>query len=143
MNNLPIIALSLIQPWAWLVANGYKNIENRPRRILRNIDRPILIHASHKKDKHEFQRALQICWENPGLWDLKVTLNNHIIAGAFDFGGIVGVMTLGAEVIDPSERRKSPWYFGPHGYRVTSAKTLPFKPCKGHLGFFHCNYDAI
>lgn len=126
-----------------LVANGYKDVENRPRRILRNIDRPILIHASAKKDGQEFQRALRIVFENPGLWDLKVSFETHIHAGEFDFGGIVGVMTLGDELTDPAERRKSPWYFGPHGYRVTAAKTLPFKPCKGHLGFFRCYYDQL
>jgi len=37
-------ALSLRQPWAWLVVNGYKEIENRSRRT--NHRGALLIHAS-------------------------------------------------------------------------------------------------
>lgn len=37
-------ALSIRQPWAWLIANGYKDIENRSWRT--NYRGPVLIHAS-------------------------------------------------------------------------------------------------
>src|SRR5205807_113707 len=40
-------ALSLRQPWAWLVVNGYKDIENRSWRT--NHRGPLLIHASQSR----------------------------------------------------------------------------------------------
>jgi hypothetical protein len=40
-------ALSLKQPWAWLIVNGYKDIENRSWRT--NHRGPLLIHASSSR----------------------------------------------------------------------------------------------
>ena len=47
-NALPQKALSVRQPWAWLIVNGWKPIENRSRRT--NVRGRILIHASLKFD---------------------------------------------------------------------------------------------
>jgi hypothetical protein len=41
-------ALSVRQPWAWLIVNGLKDIENRPRRTLHR--GPLLIHAGLNLD---------------------------------------------------------------------------------------------
>ncbi len=41
-------ALSIRQPWAWLIANGYKDIENRSWRT--NFRGEFLIHAGKKFD---------------------------------------------------------------------------------------------
>jgi ASCH domain len=57
--------LSLRQPWAWLVVNGYKDIENRSWRT--NHRGPLVIHASSTtttlhadlrrvKDEHDIDR---------------------------------------------------------------------------------------
>jgi ASCH domain-containing protein len=45
LEELP--ALSLRQPWAWLVVNGYKDIENRSWRT--NHHGPLVIHASKNR----------------------------------------------------------------------------------------------
>jgi hypothetical protein len=29
MNKTPTVALSIRQPWAWLIVNGFKDLENR------------------------------------------------------------------------------------------------------------------
>lgn len=47
-------------------------------------------------------------------------------------GGIVGM----AEITDCVNKSKSPWFFGPYGFTLTNAKSLPFYPCKGKMGFF-------
>jgi hypothetical protein len=130
---LPTIALSLRQPWAWLVANGYKDIENRNWKI--NHRGPCLIHASKGLTNKEYQEVLAWLREH-GFQKLIYGLPFFPF---IERGGIVGVMTLGAEIKDT----ESPWYFGPHGYEVTAARPLPFKPCKGRLGFFPCNYEAL
>jgi len=41
-------ALSIWQPWAWLIANGYKDIENRT--WWTKFRGPFLIHASKRMD---------------------------------------------------------------------------------------------
>ena len=48
-------ALSLRQPWAWLVVNGYKAIENRSWRT--NHRGPLLIHASSNMQTFEADAA--------------------------------------------------------------------------------------
>ncbi|WP_245839042.1 ASCH domain-containing protein [Yersinia kristensenii] len=40
-------ALSIRQPWAWLIVNGYKDIENRTWNT--KCRGPVLIHASTAK----------------------------------------------------------------------------------------------
>jgi hypothetical protein len=47
-------------------------------------------------------------------------------------GGIVGVMHIGNCV----RFSDSPWFFGPWGFVIDSAASLPFRPCNGALGFF-------
>ena len=42
-------ALSIMQPWAWLIVNGHKAIENRTWRC--HVRGPILIHAGKKLDE--------------------------------------------------------------------------------------------
>ena len=48
------------------------------------------------------------------------------------FGGIVGI----AELVDCVDASDSPWFFGPFGFVLRSARELPFVPCVGTLGFF-------
>lgn len=45
---MKIKVLSIRQPWAWLIVNGYKTIENRTWRV--NDRGPILIHAGKSFD---------------------------------------------------------------------------------------------
>ncbi|WP_234838619.1 ASCH domain-containing protein [Sinorhizobium meliloti] len=47
-NDLPKLAISIMQPWAWLIVNGHKDIENRdwPTKSRG----PVAIHAGKKVD---------------------------------------------------------------------------------------------
>ena len=47
-------------------------------------------------------------------------------------GGIVGAMHISGCV----RASESPWFCGPWGFVIDGAMTLPFRPCKGALGFF-------
>lgn len=131
--SLPKIALSLTQPWAWLIANGCKDIENRSWRIKHR--GPCLIHASNSLSRKAYKEVIDWLREN----GFKALLADIPFYEYVERGGIIGVMTLGPEISDT----ESPWYLGPHGYEVTAAKTLPFKPCKGRLGFFPCDYGSL
>jgi len=114
-------ALSIRQPWAWLIVNGQKDIENRswPTRFRG----PVLIHAAKGMTRDEYEDAASLCNK------LAVTLP------AFDKlerGGVVGQATVTDCVGDSA----SPWFFGKFGFVLADAKPLPFVPCKGQLMFF-------
>ena len=114
--------LSIQQPWAWLIVNGWKNIENRtwPTKVRG----PILIHASQKMTLGDYE-ACQIfmgaftCLEIPA-------------PGCLDRGGIVGQATI----LDCVDHHDSEWFTGDYGFVLADAKPSPFVPMKGKLGFF-------
>lgn len=117
--DLPRIALSIRQPWAWLIVNGYKLIENRDWATKRR--GPVLIHASKQIDAAGYNWVLE-----SGL------VPSDTLPTEFQCGGIVGVATI-ADCVTESD---SPWFFGKYGFVLTDAKPLPFQPLRGALGFF-------
>lgn len=115
-------ALSIRQPWAYLIVKGFKDIENRSwKGIPVGILGPVLIHAGQKQDL-EFVGGI----DNRG----------YPIPASLPVGGIVGQ----AEIVDVVRASTSRWFTGPIGFVLASAKTLPFFPCQGQLGFFNINY---
>ena len=125
-------ALSIRQPWAGLIVNGHKDIENRswPTRFRGEF----LVHASKGMTRAEYENV-----------DLMLALDEqlqHIKLPAFEQlerGGIVGVATIA----DCITRSKSPWFFGSHGFVLAGAKPVPFAPLKGMLGFFDVPTGAV
>lgn len=114
-------ALSIRQPWAWLIVNGHKDIENRSWRT--NHDGPFLIHASKGMTRREYEEARQFA-ESQGV---QIPASDEL-----ERGGIVGQASLS----HCYQGHHSPWYFGPWGWHLYDARPLPFRPCKGRLGFF-------
>lgn len=115
-------ALSIMQPWAWLIVAGHKDIENRywqahnPGLRFRG---PVLIHAGKRMDPN-FKDAQDWMWR-----DIERPCD-------FDMGGIVGE----AEIVDVVTASLSEWFHGPYGLVIRNARELPFQPCRGQLGFF-------
>jgi hypothetical protein len=117
----PIFALSIRQPWAWLIVNGHKDIENRRWRT--NFRGPVLIHAAKGMTRAECDGCAQVAAE------MGVTLPDII---QLERGGIVGRAT----VVDCVEQSDSGWFQGPYGFVLRDAKPLPFHALSGELGFF-------
>lgn len=130
-------AISIRQPWAWLIVNGYKDIENRSWNT--KFRGQVLIHASAAKPSMDDHRAvIDILLKHrmyhidfPRWNDFSMPENWHGHHG-IERGGIVGVATITNCVADSS----SPWFFGPKGFTLADAITLPFVPMKGRLSFF-------
>lgn len=122
-------ALSIRQPWAWLIVQGHKPVENRDWSI--KYRGPVLIHAGltlsrkHYEDL-ELDMAVRMRIGLPAYEDLQR-------------GGVVGV----AEIVDCVEQSDSPWFTGPFGFVLARARPLPFYPCKGQLGFFDVPAEAV
>lgn len=121
-------ALSIRQPWAWLIVNGYKDIENRSWAT--RFRGPVLIHAAKGMTGAEFNEAYHFAIEV----GISIPRFNEL-----ERGGIVGV----ANVTGCSDDSLSPWFFGKFGFELADAKPLPFMPCKGQLGFFEVEYLEV
>jgi len=114
-------ALSIRQPWAWLIVNGHKDIENRnwPTRLRGTI----AVHAAKGMTREEYGDALALA-EDQG-----VTLPAF---EELERGGIVGTV----EIVDCVDQDASPWFFGDYGFVLKNARPLPFQFLRGKLGFF-------
>jgi len=123
-------AISIRQPWAWLIVHAGKDIENRtwPTRYRG----PVLIHAAKGMTRDEWDAAWTFAHgsgASPKALAAGVTRDN------IERGGIVAI----ADLVDcvPSARRVSPWHMeGQFGFRLANVRALPFRPLKGALGFF-------
>tara|TARA_R100001086_G_C11715355_1_gene225354 strand:+ start:250 stop:666 length:417 start_codon:yes stop_codon:yes gene_type:complete len=114
--GLPKHALSIRQPWCHRILHAGKDVENRnwPTRYRG----PVLIHAGKAWDDGKPPEADQV----------------HMPRG-----GIVGVV----EIIDCVSSMDSEWFCGPFGFVLRNAQPLPFRPCRGQLGFFACDYALL
>jgi ASCH domain len=120
-------ALSIRQPWAWLIANGYKDIENRSWNTTYRGE--FFIHASKGMTKKEYEDCDRFVYKlNPSL------MLPH--KKELSYGGIVGVATLTACVTESD----SPWFTGEFGFALEKPRALPFMPCQGRLQFFYPSY---
>jgi hypothetical protein len=129
-------ALSIRQPWAWLIVNGYKNIENRtwPTRFRGRV----LIHASKGMTRDEYDDVEDFLMFSESLNMQSIRLPSF---QALERGGIVGAATITG--CTPSARRSSPWHIeGQFGFEIADAKALPFLECKGALGFFDVSAEV-
>jgi hypothetical protein len=111
-------ALSMRQPWAWLIVNGYKDVENRSWSTRHR--GPLLIHAGQARPDPD-----AIAW---------VTRWRGIrLPPVCDFGGIVGVV----ELEDCRAYSDSRWHQrGATGWVLRKPRRLPFLKTKGALGLF-------
>lgn len=127
-------AISIRQPWAWLIVNGFKDIENRSWDTkYRGI---VLIHASSRKPTMiEVAEARRILRNTHGN-QIEETMPS---ADQFQLGGIVGYAYITGTVRDST----SPWFFGPVGFQLSGANPLPFLPMKGRLSFFETGYGVV
>lgn len=117
MSERTGLALSIQQPWAWLIVNGYKDVENRTWSTpVRGV---IGVHAGKKIDRD-------------GLRHIRLHFPEIELPEAFDTGGIVGRV----EIVDCVKRHDSLWFCGPHAFVLANAEPLPLIPCRGMLGFF-------
>ena len=108
-------ALSIRQPWAWLIAQGVKNIENRTWHT--KFRGRILIHAGKKIDKAAYEH---------------IELDLLPAPAEMETGGIIGI----TEIIDCVKTSRSEWFSGPFGFKLINSSSLPFTPCRGRLSFF-------
>ena len=110
--------LSIRQPWAWLIATGQKDIENRDWTT--KFRGEFLVHAG-KRVPSEAE-----------LMDAERSYGVKIDRSALQYGGIIGA----ARIVDCVSSHASKWFLGDFGFILADARILPFLPVTGMLGFF-------
>lgn len=127
MTDLPQIALSVRQPWAWAIIYAGKDIENRSWQAVNHglAQRGrIAIHAAKGLTRYEYEDAAETI--------TAITGRPPPPARDLERGGIIGSV----EVVDVVSRSASPWYFGPRGLVLRDPQPCAFVPAVGQLGYF-------
>lgn len=123
-----IPALSIRQPWAWLIVNGHKDVENRDWKT--NFRGAFLVHAGKTRDRSEYAAAYELaaraCIEIPDMDSL-------------EYGGLVGCSVIHDCVTESS----SPWFVGEFGFLLRDSRQIPFVPYRGLLNFFNVPMAAL
>lgn len=117
-------AVSIRQPWAWLIVNGHVGFAN--------LDWPtsyrgeFLIRAGLKLVQREYRdTAAQL------LDQLGIEVPHHTDEGRVPRGGIVGMAALTGMAM----QHPSPAFRGPYAWLLAGARQLPFTPFKpAHSG---------
>jgi len=127
------MVISVRQPWAWLIVNGFKDIENRtwPTRFRGRVQ----IHAGQTMTRDDYE-SCALFWQSSEISEEVA----HKLLNQFptfemlkaERGGIIGE----AEIVDCVTESDSPWFVGEYGFVMRNQKALPFRICKGKLGFF-------
>ncbi|MBK7979312.1 MAG: ASCH domain-containing protein [Ignavibacteriae bacterium] len=118
--------LSIKQPWAWLIVEGLKDVENRT--WYTNFRGKFLVHAGKSFDDLGYYYLLH--WGNTK----EKKAISEMLPSKSDFykGGIVGI----SEVVNCVTKSESIWFEGPFGFMLGESRPLDFIPLKGKLGFF-------
>lgn len=129
-------ALSIRQPWAWLILHAGKDIENRDWST--RFRGRILIHASKSMTNYEYDvaadTAIMVGRSRPYPPGLRLPPRKDL-----DRGGIVGAV----DIVDCVRTSDSPWFIGECGFVLANAAPCPFVPYKGRLGIFSVPPEAM
>lgn len=119
-------ALSIRQPWAHLIIHGGKRIENRSWNTKHR--GPIFIHVAKGCTILEFSEACDF------VHSLRDNAASRVLKSAWS-APRMGIAAR-ANLVDVVTESSDPWFFGPFGFVLEDVEPLPFRPCKGALGFF-------
>jgi hypothetical protein len=110
-------ALSIRQPWAWAIVEGFKDVENRSWST--RYRGQLFIHAGRRED--------HLAW-------LDLDRRGIEFPDEVEHGGVIGVVDL----VDCVEQHKSSWATeGSYHWLLTNPRSVPFVPMQGRLGIFN------
>ena len=121
----PMRAISVRQPWAWLLIHGTKDVENREFATPYRGQLAIHAGAAMAREGWEGVRSF-VAGFDPVLADC-IPPPCELIRGA-----VIGTMVLRDCVL----RDKSPWFRGPVGWMLSNPESCDPVPAKGRLGLW-------
>ena len=131
-------ALSLKQPYAWLIANGYLLVDDRTWGT--QYRGPVLIHAS---------KGLYEVYYDHLKSNTDIPLPDK---DKLEYGGVVGIANLvlccrPGELPKNISRQQRAHFGGVHqeyfGFLFEQARPVALIPCRGKLGIFEINVDEL
>lgn len=129
MSDLPDLAISVRQPWAWAIIHAGKNIENRGPVALRHMGlskdsrMALAIHAAQGMTRDEYEDARDFMASIGVVCPAPADLVRGAIIGEVRVEGVV-------------TKSASPWFFGPRGIVMAEARAVEPIRCAGALGLF-------
>lgn len=126
MIDLPSLALSVRQPWAWAIIYGGKDIENRSWQAVNHgltVRGRIAIHAAKGMTRDEYEGAREMMERIGVRCPAAIDLQR---------GGIIGSV----DVVDVVSKSDSEWFRGPRGLVLRDPQPCEFIPAVGALGYF-------
>jgi hypothetical protein len=129
-----MLAISVRQPWAWMIIHGRKDVENRAWPT--NVRGRVLIHAAKTMTKGEWDAAWHFGYGTDA--PLKAA-EAGLTRANIERGGIIGSI----EIFDCTTQCRSHWFMGPYGYLLRNPQPLPFAPWRGQLGFFDVPVQSL
>lgn len=120
-------ALSIRQPWAWLVVNGYKDIENRTWST--EFRGRVYIHAGQRMMTDDYPEQRE-----------QISSAGIVIPAKLARGAIVGEVTI----TGCRSSSDSPWFCGPYGFLLEDPVAYEHPiPYRGQLGFFAVDENLL
>lgn len=127
-------AIAVRQPWAWLIINGYKDIENRSRNT--SFRGKIFIHACKEMTRSDYLDA-RIYAEN-----LSVKVPDFD-SPELQKGGLIGTVDI-VDCHEPDSNESSRWHQPEcYGYQLENAEPCLFYPMRGQLGIYSVRPDEV
>jgi hypothetical protein len=125
-----VIALSILQPYAWLIVHGHKDIENRSWSTGRRSE--FLVHAGKSYSRRAHEEARRILSD---LYSIELPPFEQM-----PLGGIVGQ----SEITDCVRSHPSRWKEDDsYGFVLRNSRPRPFAPWRGQLGWFDVPVDQL
>lgn len=126
MDETTLPALSVGQPWADLIVNGIKDIENRSWPT--DFRGRLLIHA-----------AMTVEWE-----DVEEVYELLGLATPGEYQPVAGAILGWTEIVDCVKSHPSRFFHGPYGFVLRGSKRLARPvPWRGQRGIFQVPADAL
>ena len=122
--------ISVRPVWAWLIVNGFKDVENRTWKT--RYRGAILVHASARISIVDHNNARDLIRQR----GLDIVLPDP---GELQHGGIIGLTCVTGCVTESSSR----WFVGPHAFELQGSRPVPFSALKGRLGIFDVDLSAL
>lgn len=127
-NDIPALALSVRQPWAWAIIHAGKDVENRGQMAIRYMklgrSGGIAIHAAKGMTRDEYDNAREFMAKIGVACPPAADLVRGAIIGTVEIDGV-------------TSKSASPWFFGPRAIRILNPRAVDPIYLSGALGLFN------
>jgi len=136
MTDLPALALSVRQPWAWAILHGGKRLENRSQAAIDHGMKNglICLHAAKGMTREEYESGrdfINAAINRTNYPDLEVPKPCDLVRGA-----IIGTMYVCGVAKCAEDVDNNPWFMGPRALILREVDAIEPIGSVGALGYF-------